>query len=295
MSTLVIGASGLVGYEFYRQMGDAGEDKGEWHFTYNSKKTRDFLQLDATNADAVSEIVGELEPNLIILPAAYANVNGCETEKELARANNVGIVKNVLEAAGKSCRIVFFSTDYLFDGKKGPYDEAAKPNPINYYGKLKLECEQLLAASGNPHLIVRTTGVFGYEAQHKNFLYRVTENLGAGKTLELPNDQFANATYVRDLVSATLELLDMKKSGVYNVAGPEIFSKDALARVYAEFYGLDVSLIIGKPTSSFPSIAPRPMKGGLKTTKSEALGITVRKVREALADMKKRKRLDDSY
>ena len=128
MATLVIGASGLVGYEFYRQCGE----NEEWSFTYRSKKMRDFLQLDAADEEAVSEIVGELEPNLIILPAAYANVNGCETEKELARKNNVGIVENVLEAAGNNCRIVFFSTDYLFDGKNGPYDEGAKPHPINY-------------------------------------------------------------------------------------------------------------------------------------------------------------------
>ena len=291
MATLVIGASGLVGYEFYRQCGE----NEEWSFTYRSKKMRDFLQLDAADEEAVSEIVGELEPNLIILPAAYANVNGCETEKELARKNNVGIVENVLEAAGNNCRIVFFSTDYLFDGKNGPYDEEAKPHPINYYGKLKLECEQLIASSGNPHLIVRTTGIFGYEAQHKNFLYRVTETLGAGKTLVVPSDQFANATYVRDLVSGTLSLLDAGKSGVWNIAGPEIFSKEELAKAYSSFFDLDASLIVGKPTSYFPSIAPRPMKGGLSTGKIAALGIKVRKVKEALADMKKRKRLDDSY
>lgn len=289
--TLVIGASGLVGYEFWRQQ---GKSEG-WHFTYRSNKLRGFIQLDATDAGAVSEIVGELEPSLIMLPAAYANVNGCETEKELARRNNVGIVENVLGAAGKGCKIVFFSTDYLFDGKDGPYGEEAKPNPINYYGKLKLECERLIASSGNPHLIVRTTGVFGWEAQKKNFLYRVMGTLGAGKALEVPNDQFSNATYVRDLVSATLGLLDSGKAGVWNVAGPEIFSKEALAREYAGFLKLDASLITGKPTSSFDNVAPRPLKGGLKTEKAQALGIGVRRVKEALSDMQMRKRLDDTY
>ena len=290
-NTLVIGASGLVGYEFYRQC----EDDEDWSFTYRSRKLHDFLQLDATDADAVAEIVGELEPPLIILPAAYANVNGCETDHELAHRNNVGIVKNVLDAAGGNAKIVFFSTDYLFDGKSGPYDEEAAPRPLNYYGKLKLECEQLLAKSGNPHLIIRTTGIFGWEMQRKNFLYRVMDTLSAGKPLELPNDQSANATYVRDLVAGTLDLLDKKKTGIYNVAGPEIFAKDALAREYASFLKLDTSLIVGKPTSDFPSIAPRPLKGGLKTGKLGALGIRMRNVKEALADMQKRKRLDDSY
>lgn len=293
MASMVIGASGLVGYEFYRQCGEQYAD--EWHFTYRSRKLHGFTKLDATDAAAVSEIVGELEPSLIVLPAAYANVNGCETDRELAHRNNVGIVKNVLDAAGGSAKIVFFSTDYLFDGKSGPYDEGAAPNPINHYGKLKLECEQLLRKSGSPHLIVRTTGIFGWELQRKNFLYRVMDALSAGKILELPNDQFSNATYVRDLVSAVLELLDGKKEGVWNVAGPEIFSKEKLAHEYASFLGLDQSLIIGKPTSEFPSLAPRPLKAGLKIGKLEKQAIRVRKVKEALSDMQKRKRLDDSY
>jgi dTDP-4-dehydrorhamnose reductase len=100
---------------------------------------------------------------------------------------------------------------------------------------------------------------------------------------------------VRDLVAAALELLDRKKDGVWNVAGPEIFSKEALAREYAGFFKLNQSLINGKPTSQFTSIAPRPLKGGLKTGKLEALGISMRRVKEALSDMQKRKRLDDSY
>ena len=131
--TLVIGATGLVGYEFYRQK----KGDGDWSFTYHTKKFGNFIHLDATDAEAAKETISKLKPSVIILPAAYANVNGCETEREKAYANNVGIVKNVLDAitaAGraKSATLVFFSTDYLFDGKAPPYDEAAAPNPLNW-------------------------------------------------------------------------------------------------------------------------------------------------------------------
>src|SRR3989338_3835167 len=179
MSVLVIGASGLVGYEFYRQNGE----KEGWHYTYRN-------------------------------------------------------VKNVIDALQKTTRgkMVFFSTDYLFDGKDGPYSEDAKPNPLNVYGKLKLECEQEIQKSGLDYLIIRTTGVFGREIQRKNFLYRVTETLTRGDDLVIPNDQFANPTYVKDLVSATTNLLEMGKNGIYNVAGPEIMPRTELSHRFAKFY-----------------------------------------------------------
>jgi len=295
-TTLVIGATGLVGYEFYRQ----NKGKPGWHFTYRTRQKPAFIHLDANDETETAAVIAKLKPDAIIMPAAYTNVNGCETERELAYRNNVGIVKNVLSAISKagiskSAKLVFFSTDYLFDGKNAPYSEDAAPNPLNYYGRLKLECEQEIIKSGVAHLIIRTTGIFGWEEGQKNFLYRVMKTLGEGKKLEVPNDQAANATYVRDLVSAVLKLVASGKSGVYNVAGTEEFSKEALARKYAAFFGLDQSLIEGRPTAYFKSIAPRPMRSTFDTSKIQKNGIKVRTVGEALDDMLERKKLDDSY
>ncbi|MCX8175582.1 MAG: NAD(P)-dependent oxidoreductase [Candidatus Micrarchaeota archaeon] len=291
MATLVIGASGLVGYEFYRQ----NRGKKDWFFTYRSKKVDGFFQLDATDAQAVEALFSSIKPDVVILPAAFANVNVCETERQRAYDNNVGVLRNVLAAMKGRGVLVFFSTDYLFDGKRGPYDEDAKPNPLNYYGKLKLQCEEEIKKSGIEYLIIRTTGVFGWELQRKNFFYRVMDTLSAGKTLEVPSDQFDNVTYVKDLVSATTQLLEMGKRGVWNVAGPEIFSKEQVARIYASFLGLDSRLIVGKPTSQLPPSAPRPLKSGFRIDKLRKAGISMRGVKEALEDMKKRKEEDDKY
>lgn len=295
MDVLVVGASGLVGYEFFRQK---GREKG-WSFTYRSMKVDGFIRLEATDPAQVERVVSELKPELVILPAAMADVNRCEREYDVAYLNNVGIVKNFISALKKAgipgARIVFISTDYLFDGKAGPYSEEAEPNPINKYGKLKLMCEDELRNSGLGYLIIRTTGIFGWEMQRKNFLYRVMDTLGAGKELVIPNDQYANPTYVKDLVGATLRLLELRKNGVFNVVGPQYMNRVELAGKFAHEFGLDgrKGLIKGVATSELGGLAPRPLKAGLKTGKIDALGIRVRTVEEAAADMRKSREKED--
>jgi dTDP-4-dehydrorhamnose reductase len=293
MTTLVIGASGQVGYEFYRQ----NKQKDDWFYTYRSVKVDDFIQLDATDAERTEEVFSEIKPDTVILSAAMAWVDKCEKEPELARKNNVEALQNVLNSMKKHGgeRMVFFSTDYLFDGKDGPYSENALFHPLNVYGKLKLECEQILEKSGLNYIILRTTGVFGWEKQGKNFLYRVFKNLGNNQPLVVPDDQYATPTYVKDLVSAAMKLLEGKNYGIFNVVGPEFMNRVELATKFANGFGFDASLISGKPTSEFTSVAPRPLRAGFKIDKIKSLGIKMRTVEEAVEDMKARKDEDDKY
>ncbi|MFA5412026.1 MAG: SDR family oxidoreductase [Candidatus Micrarchaeia archaeon] len=293
MPTLVIGASGLVGYEFYRQ----NKGKKGWFFTYRSVKVDDFLQLDASDAGQAEKLVSELKPDTVILPAAMAWVDKCEREPELARKNNVELLQNVIDAMKRhgGRRIVFFSTDYLFDGKGGPYSEDAEPNPLNVYGKIKLECERMLENSGLDYIILRTTGIFGWEKQGKNFLYRIFDTLGKGKPIEVPNDQYATPTYVKDIVGAAMALLEKGQTGTFNVVGPQYMNRVELSQKFAKGFGFDGGLIVGKPTSEFKSAAPRPMKAGFRIDKILGLGIRMRTVEEAVEDMKRRKEEDDKY
>jgi len=293
MNVLVVGASGLIGYEFYRQY----KRMKNWFFTYHTHKLDDFIPLDATDETRTKEIIAHLSPDIVILPAAMPDVNRCETDRDNARKNNVGIVQNVIRAmvtSGKG-KLIFFSTDYIFDGKLGPYSETDKPTPINYYGKLKLECEELIRSSELGHLIIRTTGVFGFEYRRKNFFYRVFDTLSAGKPLEVPNDQFGNPTYVRDLVSAIMTLIEKKCSGTYNVVGPDCISREEFAQKIAKTFSLDEKLIVGKPTPHFKDVAPRPLNAGFKTEKIKTLGIRMKGPEIALKDMQARKSKDDVY
>ncbi|MBU0591473.1 MAG: SDR family oxidoreductase [Candidatus Micrarchaeota archaeon] len=295
MSFLVIGASGLVGYEFYRQK----KKEKEWHFTYNTNKmdANGFVHLDAENQTEIDTLFSKIKPDVAIFPAAMPNVNKCETEPEEAEKLNLGILKNVLEAMKKhgGRKIVFFSTDYLFDGKDGPYSEDAPVKPLNEYGRIKLKCEEAIKQSGLEYLIIRTTGIFGWEKNRKNFLYRVLDNLSQGKKLELPDDQYATPVYVKDLAAATLKLLELDKNGVYNVCGPDFLNRVELANLFADAFDLDKTLISGKKTSEFQNVAPRPLRCGLKIDKITALGIRMMRIKEALVDMKKNKEKDDAY
>lgn len=293
MKTLVIGASGLVGYEFYRQ----NKDNQDWSYTYRNVKIHNFHHLDALNKEELGNLFKELRPELVIVPAAMANVNKCETEREFAYQGNVGVIKNVLDVMKKygGKKIVFYSTDYLFDGENGPYDEEASFNPLNAYGKLKLECEKEIINSGFDYLIIRTTGIFGWEKQRKNFMYRVIDTLNRGDELVIPNDQLATPTYVKDLVKATIILLDKNLNGVFNVAGPEVMDRETLAKRIAKFFNLNLGLIRGEPTTYFKSLAPRPLKSGLKIGKINSLRIIMRSVEDSLLDMQKNKDVEDKY
>lgn len=257
----------------------------------------EFLKLDATNQEELDEALDKLKPELVIVPAAMPNVNKCEQEPELSHKNNVELIENVITTMKKydGRKIVLFSTDYLFNGKNGPYSEDETPNPLNIYGKHKLECEKEIIASGLDYLIVRTTGIFGWEKQRKNFMYRVIDTLNRKEDLIIPNDQFANPTYVKDLVSATMILLKEGKNGIFNVAGPEIMERETLARRIARFYNLDESHIIGQPTSYFRGLANRPLNSGLRIDKIRSLGICMRTVEQALEDMKIKKSEEDKY
>jgi len=293
MATLVIGASGQVGYEFYRQ----NKQKDDWHYTYRSVKIDDFIQLDAADAQRTDEVFSEIKPDTVIMPAAMAWVDKCEREPELARKNNVEALQNVLDSMKKNGgkRIVFFSTDYIFDGENGPYSEDAPTNPLNVYGKIKLKCEKMLGESGFDYIILRTTGVFGWEKQRKNFLYRIFDNLGQNKPMVVPDDQYATPTYVKDLVSAAMALLEGCHYGVFNVVGPEFMNRVELATRFAKGFGFDAALISGKPTSEFPAAAPRPLRAGFRIDKIKSLGIRMRTVDEAVKDMIARKAEDDRY
>jgi len=105
----------------------------------------------------------------------------------------------------------------------------------------------------------------------------------------------ANPTYVKDLVNATLVLLEKNLNGIFNVAGPEVMDRETLAKRMAKFFNLDLSLIQGEPTTYFEFLAPRPLNSGLKINKIQELGITMRTVEDALKDMQENKEKDDKY
>ena len=275
----------MVGHALYSAK---GEDPG-WRFTYNRNRMDGMEHLDGTDLGAVERMLGAVSPDTIILPAAMSDVNRCETDPEASRINT-DIVENVIRAArkpGQDPKIIFFSSDYVFDGKAGPYSEMDEPCPINAYGRMKLGCEKLIASSGLRHQIIRTSGIFGWEPQEKNFVYRVLKTLRGRKELALPSDQFYTPTYAKDLASAICALTKISAQGVFHISGPENLDRVSFASRIASAFGLDASYISGRPTASFKDSAPRPLRAGLRTWRKESAGLAVRGISDALEDMRR--------
>ncbi len=292
MRVLVIGASGFVGTVLFHDFAEQHEVFG----TYCHTKIPELLFLDVTDKNAFQQVLSTVQPDVVVQPAAQPWVDFCEQQPEESYKINVqGALHGIDWCAAHQKRYVFLSTDYVFDGKKGPYTECASCNPLNVYGEHKFLVEQAIQKTlGHLGLVVRTTTVFGWEAAGKNFVAKFIKTLQEGKPFTLPNDQYATPTYVGDISHAIIALVEAQKSGIYHAAGPEYLSRVAFAEIVADVFGLRKNLICGISTPELKQPANRPLNGGLITTKIEReLDIHFQSPREALSFMKNKK--DDTH
>ncbi len=251
-----------------------------------------FDPANCSNAWDVARVLDATEPDCILFAGAMAFVDGCETEPGLAvRANAHGPSAVASYARAHGIKFAFFSSDYVFDGSPvhpGPYLESAQPNPLNVYGRSKLQGERATLRLHPEALILRTSWVYGTDAAGKNFLGTLLRQLAAGQRIRVPSDQISTPTYNRDLAKATLQLIAAGAFGVVHVTGPELMSRGELALRVASFFGLDSSLIEAVPTSELGQIAKRPLASGLV---SERLGrglpaIAMHTLAEALPEVR---------
>lgn len=265
-SVLVVGASGFAGSYLYKQFGLA---KWDVSGTCHDHPMEGLHKLDITNKEAVFEMLGRIRPDVVCIPAAVPNVEYCEDYPvETAKVNVDGIIYTAQACKGISAKIVFFSTDYLFDGKKnGLYSEDDTPNPINVYGKQKLMAEHGIREATDDHIIARTTGIYGWEARGKNFVERLIRTLARGEDIRVPTDQFSSPTYVVNLSAMIADLVTNDLTGVFNVCGDEVMDRYRLSCLAAEVFGLDASLIKPVKTSELNQKATRPLMAGMKTEK----------------------------
>jgi dTDP-4-dehydrorhamnose reductase len=249
----------------------------------------DYTQLDITQKGDVKSLVSSFQPSVIINTAAAANVDWCETHREEAWNINVVGVENLVEAARRvGARLIHVSTDYVFDGKSGPYDESSQPNPINYYGKAKLAAENAVRAGGVPYAIVRTILLYGTGINIKNnFALGVVNSLRAGKRIPCADDQISNPTHVSDIAQALVRIFENDRTGLYHVCGRESISRYDFAIRTADAFGLDATLIDRSKLSGMNQAAPRPPVTVFVTLKADTeLGLRMMDIREGLLLMK---------
>ena len=206
MKILVLGHKGMLGSDLMVRLAAAHDMTGI-----------DIGDFDITKEDDCVRVIAEWLPDVVVNAAAYTNVDGCEADRERCFAVNAGGVKNIaLACRGKGIRIVHFSTDYIFDGRKEtPYLETDPPAPLNVYGASKLEGERLLDAFSDHWLLIRTAWLYGRNG--KNFVKAILEKASTVETLDVVDDQIGAPTYSWDLAAAVQILIEGGQEGIYHL------------------------------------------------------------------------------
>lgn len=289
---LVLGVGGLVGASLVTALEANGWDvSGTTHAVPTSSQVS---QLDIRDAAAVRDLIIKSKPTTVLLPAALTDVDKCERHPELARETNVVAAQNVAIAARDvGAVLVYFSTDYVFDGTAGPYLETAEPAPLNVYGQTKLDAERAIGAELAEHLIIRTTIVYGWDRTSNNFAMQVWRRLSAGEGITVPADQVGTPTLVDYLAEVTVRLLELNHRGVINVAGADRLSRSEFARRLARTFALDDALVTECTTSDQGRPASRPLDAGLDTSGLYSLLHTEpMSLREAMSRIRRHWRAD---
>ena len=267
---LITGSNGLLGQKLVHQLiphGDQFEiiatSKGENRISY--KEGYEYYSLDITDFDSLNTFLDEYKPSVIINSAALTNVDACEDQREMCWKLNVDAVEQLKNYAEKeNAFLLHLSTDFIFDGKDGPYDESAKSNPLSYYGKSKLASEELLKNSEARFAIARTVLVYGLaeKMSRSNIVLWAINAVRSGKPLKIVNDQFRTPTLAEDLADGCVKICLLEKEGLYHLSGKDYMNVFELVDRVADYFKLEKSQIEEVTSADLGQPANRPPKTG---------------------------------
>lgn len=288
MKILVTGASGLLGSAVSVRF----KDYFDVVSAYTSHKVKidgcKTIYLDITDASGTVNLIKKIKPDIIIHAASLVGINICEKEKELAYKVNVEGTKNVVNAAKLSkSKIVYISTDYVFDGKKGMYKENDKPNPINNYGQTKLEGEKFIDLKTNA--IIRTS-IYGWNVvkERKSFSTWAIDELKNHKKINVFADQFNSMILVNDLAEALKKVLDGEYAGILNIASSERISKYNFVLQLCDAFSLEKNLVTPIKLKDMGGSELRPNDTSLDASKAaKELGLKLPGFEKGIKDMRK--------
>ena len=237
--------------------------------------------MNITKFDEVETAIRRVAPDFVIHAAAFTDVDACEIEPQRAWEVNALGSKHITDACDKhGAKVIYISTDYVFDGENGPYSEEDPTHPINVYGESKLAGEQF-AMSHPDNAVARVCVLYGPDKP--NFVTWVINALRTNTPINVVSDQLNTPTYVGSCARALLRLCELDLHGVYHVAGREQISRYAFAREIAHVFRLNKKLINVTTTDTLKQQARRPMNSSLNVAKAErALGMRLANVREGL-------------
>ncbi|HJV36119.1 dTDP-4-dehydrorhamnose reductase [Geomonas sp.] len=249
---LVVGHKGMLGQELMALFG-------------SSARGVDVDDIDITDLQSVQRVLVTLKPRVVVNAAAYTDVDGCESNAELAmQVNGEGVAHLAMVTKEIGAKLVHVSTDYVFDGSKGsPYLEDDLLKPLNVYGESKLAGE--MNTWFNPdHLIVRTQWLYGHAG--KNFVETMLKLAAERKELSVVDDQIGSPTWTYDLARAIKALMDNNCTGTYHAANAGFVSWNGFAKEIFRLAGLD-TVVKPMTTTELGRPATRPLYSTLDCSK----------------------------
>jgi dTDP-4-dehydrorhamnose reductase len=244
---------------------------------------------DVSDPAQMQAVFAWAKPDVVIHAAAIGSVDFAEQNRDATRKVNVGGTEVVVKLCQTfQSRLIYISSNAVFDGRTPLYSETAPVNPINYYGQLKVEAENLVQAGGIPWAIVRPILLYGwpYPGERDNPVVWWVNSLENRKPIKVVDNVWSKPLPAWSVAEVIWAIIQQNRTGIYHAAGRDHLSLYQFALLTAAVFGLDAGMITPVPDSYFPEIAPRPQDTSFDTTKMETeLGLKTVAVREGLEQM----------
>ena len=269
---LVVGGSGLLGQYVIEEAARRGHAIIATHRGPAPARTAaSWKELDLRDREEIREVVRFAAPSLVVNAAALTDVDGCEDRPEEAQVVNA-LAPAALASAARSAAaaLVQVSTDYVFDGS-GPASETTEPNPLNVYGRTKLEGERRVLQVHPDALVLRMSAVFGWNriSRKANSVTRILQGVEGGEEVRLFQDQRLTPTYARTAAQALFDLAEGGHHGLFHVASRDCVSRYEMGQAVVEAFGIPGAKLVPVAMRSIALRAPRPAAPCLVVQKVE--------------------------
>jgi len=257
---LITGASGFIGGHVLRLAASTRDAAGTGYRNIRPAGSGVLHPLDLEDEEGIRRLVRKLAPEVVIHTAGWSRTADCENQPEKAVRINTRAVQILAEESDRrKARLVFLSTDMVFDGEKGDYRESDPVNPVNHYGRTKAMAEAFLLGKGGNVVIARVALCYGKPAAGgHSFSQTILRKLKTGEPMKLFTDQFRTPVLVNDLAAALLELAVSDFTGILHLGGSERVDRYTFGCRLAEIRGLPRDLLKPVSMSDYPAAAPAP-------------------------------------
>lgn len=281
IKTAIIGASGFIGRHLWQSYRKAFPDCVGTSFSNPAPGLTPF-DIRTPNLSALR--LEETGHQAVLITSAKPNVGYCENEPAAAHAVNVkGMLELIRQIGRTSMAVIFISSDYVFEGTTGGYNDDAETKPTTEYGRQKVAVERAIPSLTDNYLVLRLSKIYGLEKNDNTLLSEIARNLCSGQTVCAAADQFFCPTFVNDLVAAIHAIQKAKLKGAMNVCSPEAWSRYEIARRLGETLGVDPSLVRKIALYDLPSMKGRPLNTSMACSRLQTLaGVSFMPLRESI-------------